>query len=495
MTIALQFTYSFVFAQGIVMRSQSKILTLGLSLALALSACATPTTPPPTQAPTATPLAEAAVSVRNLAVVDSIIVTPPDIPGGSANVQVNGTLPDSCTTLEDSVNIKLTGQVFAVTLSTTRPANRVCAAQASPFEKIITINTANLPDGDYVVVVNGASEALKLTGVATATPEPTPTAAAPTPTPAPTTASAQPTVAPTLAPTTAVAQPANCMDKAAFDSDVTVPDNTSFRQGVKFTKTWRIRNVGTCAWKGYKLVFATGDQMSAPQEVPMPDAQPGEFVNVSVEMTSPRRGGSQTGNWLFKNAAGQTFGLGAERSSYLWVTIFVDFGSQPAAGGSSGGGSSGGGAAGGGVSAGCGSVSRSSDFENTILALVNQARSSNGLPTLKLNSQLSEAAWQHSRDMGCNDFISHNGSDGTSWYDRVRAQGFANYNSARENIYAGNVPFGADPQGTFNWWMNSQVHRENILFSTTTDVGVAVAYNPATQYAYYTLVVARAWGN
>lgn len=479
------------------MRPQSKLVTLCLSFAILLSACATPTTPPPTPtstaAPTATALVEAAVSVRNLAVVDSITVTPPDIPGGSANVQVNGTLPDNCTTLEDSVNIKLTGQVFAVTLSTTRPANRVCAAQASPFEKTVTINTANLPDGDYVVVVNGASDALKLAGTATATPEPAPTAVAPTPTPAATTASAQPTVAPTIAP--AITQVANCVDKAAFDSDVTVPDNTSFKQGVKFTKTWRIRNAGTCAWKGYKLVFATGDQMSAPQEVPLPDAQPGEFVNVSVDMTAPRRGGSQTGNWLFKNVAGQTFGLGAERSSYLWVIIFVDFGNQPVTSGGGGGNTSGGGTAGGGASAGCGSVSRSPDFENTILALVNQARSSNGLPALKVNSQLSEAAWQHSKDMGCNDFISHNGSDGTSWYDRVRALGFANYNSARENIYAGNVPFGADPQGTFNWWMNSQIHRENILFATTTDIGIAVAYNPTTQYAYYTLVVARAWGN
>lgn len=474
------------------MRPQSKIIALGVSFAILISACATPTTPPP--APTATPLAEAAVAVRNLAVVDSITVTPPDIPGGSATVQVNGTLPDNCTSLEDSVNIKLTGQVFAVTLSTTRPANRVCAAQASPFEKTVTLNTTNLTGGDYVVVVNGASGALKIPGEPTATPESTPTEVPATPTPAATNASVQPTIAPTLPPTIAPTANANCVDKAAFDSDVTVPDNTTFKQGVKFTKTWRIRNAGTCAWKGYKLVFATGDQMSAPQEVPLPDAQPGEFVNVSVEMTAPKRGGSQTGNWLFKNAAGQTFGLGAERSSFLWVIIFVDFGNQPVASGG-GGTSTGGSTAGGGVSAGCGSVSRSPDFENTILALINQARTSRGLPALNLNTQLTEAAWRHSKDMGCNDFTSHNGSDGTNWYDRVRAQGFANYNSARENIYAGNVPFGADPQGTFNWWMNSQIHRDNILFATTTDVGVAVAYNPSTQYAYYTLIVARAWGN
>jgi uncharacterized protein YkwD len=472
------------------MRPQSKIIAASLSFAIVLAACATPTTPPP--APTATQLAEAAVSVRNLAVVESITVTPPDIPGGSATVQVNGTLPDNCTTLEDSVNIQLTGQVFAVTLSTTRPANRVCAAQASPFEKTVTLNTANLTGGDYVVVVNGASGALKIPGEPTATPEPTPTPVPATATPAASTTGAQPTIAPTLPPTVAPTANANCIDKAAFDSDVTVPDNTTFKQGVKFTKTWRIRNAGTCAWKGYKLVFASGDQMSAAQEVPLTDAAPGEFVNVSVEMTAPKRGGSQTGNWLFKNAAGQTFGLGAERSSFLWVTIFVDFGNQPVAGG---GGTSTGGTAGGGASAGCGSVSRSPDFENTILALVNQARTSRGLLALNLNSQLSEAAWRHSKDMGCNDFTSHNGSDGTNWYDRVRAQGFANYNSARENIYAGNVPFGADPQGTFNWWINSQIHRDNILFPTTTDIGVAVAYNPNTQYAYYTLIVARAWGN
>src|SRR5512135_92899 len=73
------------------------------------------------------------------------------------------------------------------------------------------------------------------------------TAAAPTVTntPAPfptvptaTTSSAAPTTAPAVSPTS------GC-DAASFVTDVTVPDGTAFNAGDAFTKTWRLKNVGS----------------------------------------------------------------------------------------------------------------------------------------------------------------------------------------------------------------------------------------------------------
>ena len=89
--------------------------------------------------------------------------------------------------------------------------------------------------------------------------------------------------------------------------------------------------------------------------------------------------------------------------------------------------------------------------------------------------------------MACNDFVEHYGSDGSTWFGRIQAQG-VRYHSASENIYAGDPTFGGTPQGAFAWWMNSQVHRDNILNPKSTQIGIGYAYYYGSTYkGYYTL--------
>ena len=65
--------------------------------------------------------------------------------------------------------------------------------------------------------------------------------------------------------------PAGC-DRAQFIADVTVPDGTSFAPGIGFSKTWRLKNVGTCTWTtAYALVFDTGEKMGGPDLVSLPN--------------------------------------------------------------------------------------------------------------------------------------------------------------------------------------------------------------------------------
>ncbi len=453
-----------------------------------LAACATGTP----AAPSATP--GAAQAQRGLAVVQSITIDAPEAQR-PAQVTARGQLPDACTSLAEST-VQRTEQVFVVNLATLR-SGEACAAVVSDFERTVALETDGLPAGDYVVVVNGVSGVLVIGGAVAAL-QPTPTALppaspAPAATSAPTlapTGAAQPTPAPSP---TAVSSPvptsaANCINKAAFYADVTVPDNTAFKQGTTFVKTWRVRNVGTCAWEGYTLVFAGGQQMNGAQSSPLPATAPDAIVDISITLTAPSRGGSHVGNWQFESKSGERFGVGAERTGALWVAIVVDYGGQAGGGPGSGGSGGSGGAAGGSC------ATRDGSFESRVLALINSARAANGLPALTAQGQLTEAAWQHSRDMACNDFINHTGSDGSTWYDRVSRQGYANYNTARENIYVGSPAFGGTPQGAFDWWMNSQVHRENILNPTVTEIGVAYAFNANSTYGgYYTVVFARPW--
>jgi uncharacterized protein YkwD len=133
------------------------------------------------------------------------------------------------------------------------------------------------------------------------------------------------------------------------------------------------------------------------------------------------------------------------------------------------------------------STTINADYEATLVALINEARQEQGLQPLVGQSQLISAARAHSRDMACNDFISHTGSDGSRPADRVSAQGY-DYSWVGENIFAGN----SSPQATFDWWMNSEPHRNNILHSNYTEIGVGYSYLAGSRFrSHFTAVFAR----
>ncbi len=117
-------------------------------------------------------------------------------------------------------------------------------------------------------------------------------------------------------------------DWAQFVTDVTVPDNTVFQPGATFTKTWRLKNIGTCTWTtSYSLVFDSGTQMGGPASVNLPNSvAPGQTVDVSVNLTAPGTQGNYIGYWKFKNASGVIFGIGSSADNSWWVEINV---SQP----------------------------------------------------------------------------------------------------------------------------------------------------------------------
>ncbi len=114
-------------------------------------------------------------------------------------------------------------------------------------------------------------------------------------------------------------------DAAAFVKDVTVPDGTVFGRDVNFTKTWRIQNVGICSWTpAYALVFISGDGMGAPTAVSLPgNVNPGDTVDISVNMTTPNSNGHYIGYWKLRNASGILFGIGADTSGAFWVDVNV----------------------------------------------------------------------------------------------------------------------------------------------------------------------------
>jgi hypothetical protein len=112
---------------------------------------------------------------------------------------------------------------------------------------------------------------------------------------------------------------------AGFPIDVTIPDDTLMQPGQSFTKTWRLRNVGTCTWtREYDAVWFSGEMLSAPSSVAMPrPVGPGESVEISVDMTAPGSRGTYQSNWKLRSAVGLLFGIGPNGESPFWVRIQV----------------------------------------------------------------------------------------------------------------------------------------------------------------------------
>jgi len=103
---------------------------------------------------------------------------------------------------------------------------------------------------------------------------------------------------------------ATCEDDAEFVSDVTVPDGTSLAPGTFFTKTWRLRNTGTCTWdEAYRFMFLSGDRLSGPRGAPIGEpVEPGEEIEVPVMLITPEAAGTYQGQWQLFAPDGTPFG-------------------------------------------------------------------------------------------------------------------------------------------------------------------------------------------
>ena len=110
--------------------------------------------------------------------------------------------------------------------------------------------------------------------------------------------------------------------QAEFVRDVTYPDGTYVIPGSTFTKTWRLRNVGTQAWDtSTKLVYIAGDPANAVSASIPYYVAPGNSVDVSVTLTAPYYGGSVSGQWMLQSADGTTFGVGCNGQTPIWVSV------------------------------------------------------------------------------------------------------------------------------------------------------------------------------
>ena len=104
-----------------------------------------------------------------------------------------------------------------------------------------------------------------------------------------------------------------CINRAQFIRDVTVPDGSHFAPGDTFTKTWRLRNVGTCTWTtDYALVFDSGNDFGAAATQQLTDSvPPWSYVDLTIpDMVAPATPGKHFSYWKLDDGSGGRFGVG-----------------------------------------------------------------------------------------------------------------------------------------------------------------------------------------
>jgi uncharacterized protein YkwD len=273
------------------------------------------------------------------------------------------------------------------------------------------------------------------------------------------------TPGPSTTGTAAATSSAACRDSAVLVEDVTYPDNARVDAGGKFTKTWKLQNVGTCTWNGYKVHFVNGDRMSSPDSVPVPETPSRSPVDVSVELTAPSADGTYRGNFELRDPEGNPVLIGTE--SIFWVQIVVGAGGTTNISGTP-------------VTSQVGNCvyTTNDGYVQTLIGLINDARAEVGRPALTVNRQLMNAAQAHSLDMACNDFLRHSGSDGSWVGDRLVNAGYPN------SYYLEIIAIGL-PQDAMNQWRNDPTHWDAVINSRVTEIGVGYVYNKFSSYGGY----------
>ena len=142
----------------------------------------------------------------------------------------------------------------------------------------------------------------------------------------------------------------DCIDDADFVRDVTLPDYTEVEMGETVTKTWELRNSGTCTWdSGYHLILSeTSEGMtSLASTVPLPPTNPGQTTQLSVNLrlgTGLTPGDLERANFEIRNPDNVKFGVtpyglvtvaggGGGATGTLSGIVWLDYCSPPQGGG------------------------------------------------------------------------------------------------------------------------------------------------------------------
>ena len=136
---------------------------------------------------------------------------------------------------------------------------------------------------------------------------------------------AGPVLLPTITSPAVLATQGDTCYNSEFISDVNYPDGTVVKGGAEIAKVWSIKNTGTCTWDdGFSLQPVTGESMGGkpweitPNSSSKDFVEPGETVEIRIDMVVPNSAGEHGGCWRMKGDGGYYFG------TYVCVLVKVE---------------------------------------------------------------------------------------------------------------------------------------------------------------------------
>jgi uncharacterized protein YkwD len=114
-------------------------------------------------------------------------------------------------------------------------------------------------------------------------------------------------------------------------------------------------------------------------------------------------------------------------------------------------------------------------LEQSVLCVINEQRGAAGIPPVRSNPKLVQAAAKHSSDMVQYGFFSHTSPGGGSFIDRISATGYMR--GARSWLVGENLVWGTSrlstPASMVDAWMDSPPHRANLLRGRFREIGLS----------------------
>ena len=118
-----------------------------------------------------------------------------------------------------------------------------------------------------------------------------------------------------------------------------------------------------------------------------------------------------------------------------------------------------------------------SALESGLLQQITTIRRRHSIQPVHANTELTEAAVSHSREMGSVGYFEHESRDGTAFWKRIKrwygSDGYGLW-SVGENLLWSSPD--VQPAGALDLWMHSPEHRANILTAKSREIGVSAVH-------------------
>jgi uncharacterized protein YkwD len=107
---------------------------------------------------------------------------------------------------------------------------------------------------------------------------------------------------------------------------------------------------------------------------------------------------------------------------------------------------------------------------------------------LNVDAKLAAAAKSQATYLLCNNYLAHEGLNGSTPESRVKEAGF-NASLVLEDLYALAPAYGGNPQSAMSWWMSKPDSKADLLNANTTVAGIAYVTSDESLLGGYFVVV------